>query len=78
MPLAQDLMLEGQGVQPSRWLQLSVCLKRTAAPNAAGSQARGDGVSSPAGGRSLRCAYAGWLPLIARAHRPGGRGVHPS
>ena len=38
----------------------------------------GDGVSSPAGPRSLRCACGGWLPLMARAQRPGGRGVQPN
>ena len=76
--MGRALRLGGWGVRPSRWLQLSVCLKGTTALNGADSQARGDRVSNAAGGRSLWCAYAGWLPLMARSHRLGGRGVQPS
>ena len=38
----------------------------------------GDGVSCPAGGRTVRSARGGWLPLEGAGSWAGGLGVLPS
>ena len=46
-------------------------------PQWCGPTGSGDGESSPTGRCSSWCAYEGWQPTMARAHRVGGRGVQP-
>ena len=61
--MARALRLGRRGVLPSQWLQLSVCLKGTAAPTGTSSHARGTGSPAQPVVAAHGAPEGGWLPL---------------